>query len=125
MRRFYRGSFTIEAALIMPLAVILLVMLAELSFFLHGEGTAWQSAYLISLRREREEEISAEELMRDRSLMLAWYEYEEKDQAGEIKSVIRGGANQRWIFEAEGSVYELNPVSLIRRYKKGDIPNGF
>ena len=62
-----RGSFTIEASLLLPVIIFLIWNILYLSFFLYDQSTVLQGCYCTALRTERmigtaeEKKIAAEE----------------------------------------------------------------
>ncbi len=132
-----RGSFTIEASLLLPVIIFLIWNILYLSFFLYDQSTVLQGCYCTALRTERmigtaeEKKIAAEEKYKqvvkqktaatvleykmERSEDEVWVETEFTLQApGEnlFQSVWKGRQKQR------ADTWE--PVAFIRKCRKAE-----
>ena len=125
MRKIKKGSFTIEAALLMPLVLMILIGVLYLDFFVHDR------AYLTAAAYEAAVSGSMEGYKKKGNI------YEKADIQGRMLGDIGlpGGENlsmqtnagktvkvtyrlgQKWKLEVSGKAKPLRPVGWIRKVK--------
>lgn len=142
LQKAYKASFTIEAAVIMPLTIAIIFLLIFFSMFAYNRAVLTQDAYIAALRGcnpfyDIEEDVyekayqSAEELTGQK--LLAMHELQpevrvEKEKVEVIytgfvripRGIIPSPSLQRegWVLKAEGQAKRKEPVDFIRKCRK-------
>ncbi len=68
-KNWSKGSFTIEASIIMPIIIIITVMIIYVSFFLYNRCIISQKSYIIALRGSMYEEGFTDPVLDNRGFM--------------------------------------------------------
>ena len=106
MRKIKKGSFTIEAALLMPLVLMILIGVLYLDFFVHDR------AYLTAAAYEAAVSGSMEGYKKKGNI------YEKADIQGTYRLEVPAGfLGQKWKLEVSGKAKPLRPVGWIRKVK--------
>lgn len=133
------GSYTVEAAVIVPLTVWVVVLLMFGAFYEYNVCTMWQGAYTAALRGEiqggesaRKKQAAQEKIMYDLQNEL-WMtenqEYEVWAGRGSIQTQIRADLRvpadrelfrTLWRLEAKGVADRIRPVTFIRACNKAE-----
>lgn len=132
-----RGSFTIEASLILPVIIFLICNILYLSFFLYDQCTVLQGSYCTALRTERmtggaaEKKMEAEEKYEQavkEKVAAAVLEYEieisEEGVCVETEFTVRAPGESLfysvWKERQEQKADTWEPASFIRSCRKAE-----
>ena len=128
----YRGSFTVEASLILPFVCFLLAVLLQTMLYLHdvslfasaayeaaGKGAELQDAD--SGQREAHAREQAEKLLAGRRLACTVSHAEVHTGSGRVRVKLTGstGFLGGFTLQAEKEVMCINPVDFLRNVEKG------
>lgn len=137
--RILNGSYTVEAAVIVPLTVWVVVLLMFGAFYEYNVCSMWQGAYAAALRGEiqgggadRRKQAAEEKLLytlQSELWMTENQEYEAEAGRGSIRTRIRADLRvpvdrdlfqTLWRLEAEGVAGRIRPVAFIRACNKAE-----
>lgn len=132
-----KGSYTVEASLIVPLLIMVVILLIYAVFYLYDVACIWQGSYLAALRAEIEggelacKQQRAEETCTDYFRQELWAlqnpQYQVNIDRGRIVTSMQakmrvpvGGRifHSLWQIEAAGEVKRIRPVAFIRTCNK-------
>ncbi|MBD5541160.1 MAG: pilus assembly protein [Lachnospiraceae bacterium] len=124
-----KGSFTIEAAVIIPFIVCLLMTILFLAFFLYDRCSLERAAGSAALRGSREIWESSDvqyqkanegiDFVLSHNLLGADYVDKQIKISGNEIEVILRMQYHKWEFQAESQKKVVNPVNFIRICRKG------
>ena len=132
MRKIKKGSFTIEAALLMPLVLMILIGVLYLDFFVHDRAYLTAAAYEAAVSGSMEgdkkkgniyEKADIQGRMLGGIGLLGGKNLSMQTNAGKtVKVTYRlevpaGFLGQKWKLEVSGKAKPLRPVGWIRKVK--------
>ena len=126
MRKIKKGSFTIEAALLMPLVLMILIGVLYLDFFVHDRAYLTAAAYEAAVSGSMEgykKKGNIYEKADIQGRMLGGIGLLGGKNAGKtVKVTYRlevpaGFLGQKWKLEVSGKAKPLRPVGWIRKVK--------
>ncbi len=137
-KRCYDAYFTVEAAYIVPMVLLLIVLLIQYGFFCYEKSISLQCCYLAGLRASNEWELSgnemekcatneAKKLLKERALYpiereigvnvtLGGLEVEAQGNMEVLFSGIRGDSVDGWKIDSKKGAGRTIPSEYIRRY---------
>lgn len=134
-----KGSYTIEAAVIVPLCVWVIVIIISCAFYEYDSCSMWQKSYVAALRGEvqglvyADQQQIAQESMRRYSREEIWWMEEIQCEAeadwkgvrtrmqGRLRVPVDGSLFQTlWQAKIKSSVDRLKPVGFIRACNKAE-----
>lgn len=137
-KRYCDAYFTVEAAYIVPMTFLLIVLLIQYGFFCYEKSISLQCCYLAGLRASNEWKLSgkemekcaineAEKLLKEKTLYpiereisanvtLGGLEVEAQGYMEVLFSVIRGDSVDGWETDSKKSTGRTIPSEYIRRY---------
>ena len=126
MRKIKKGSFTIEAALLMPLVLMILIGVLYLDFFVHDRAYLTAAAYEAAVSGSMEgykkkgniyEKADIQGRMLGGIGLLGGKNLRMQTNAGKTVKVPAGFLGQKWKLEVSGKAKPLRPVGWIRKVK--------
>ena len=126
MRKIKKGSFTIEAALLMPLVLMILIGVLYLDFFVHDRAWLTAAAYEAAVSGSMEgykkkgniyEKADIQGRMLGDIGLPGGENLSMQTNAGKTLEVPAGFLGQKWKLEVSGKAKPLRPVGWIRKVK--------
>lgn len=124
MTRNLRGSFTIEASLIIPLILFVFSVLLYTLFYFHDKNIVTAIAHETLAVGSGREEVDEEELeryfyqrMNDRLLLFAQVDYEVSIDEEQIQMVCEA-KKSNMVLKVEGTMSRTAPEDYIRNVRK-------
>ena len=138
-KKYYDAYLTVEASLIVPAAVMLLVLLIYWGFFCFDKSVSVQCSYLAALRASNEWELTIseaqqkalEELEKLTDCTFLFLNRENMNAKAGLLSIetgvsgrmeilfseLRGDEMKSWLIDSTKSATRLKPSSYIRKYR--------
>lgn len=132
----WKGTFTVEAAMIVPIVLFLYLSILSVSLFLYDRCVGSQNCFLLGLRSARytcAEENYGEVIYGEESYMDAkeyvqerWQRKRRYDMGGHMRNIlcemetydVRIGISEGETMVLEKRIKKLNPVDAIRERRK-------
>lgn len=138
-KEYYDGYMTVEAAFLVPLVFMILMLLIYWGFYCYDKSVSVQCSYLAALRGASQWEMNdaqqeafalkqLEKLTDEALLFLKEQDIYVDAGLAEMKAGVRGSMDilltalrgndrERWMVESEKKAYRLKPASFIRKYR--------